>query len=694
MLDTDSDIEHFFFVSCFRLSTMLAVLLLWVTVLHATEADVSSVCPIGCYCPNELKADCSSRGFEEVPSHLNIGTRVLNLSNNSISKLGNDTFTSGSLPYLKVLDIHRNNIRRIDVQSFTSLDNIRFIYLEKNNLSILPKDLFITNSKLETLSLRYNPLRIPRKGPFLNIPSLLDIDISYCNISALYGKTFVSMRKLEILRASHNSLSTLSKEAFMPLKLLKQLYLSHNNISTIEYNVFSPMKLLTLLDLSHNKLKELIHLTFSGQTSLQVLYLSHNKLSSIGEDEFHWLVGLKELYLQNNSLYTIEDNLFRSAINLRTLYLDNNILTNLSRDTFSSLESLNSLYISGNRLKSFSFRWVCKLDNLTYLRVFNNPIGCDCDMKNLWNWGKEKGVSLWGTCIQKKKRIIHDNATIPVILSSLKCNVTSCDVEPVFPQIDTHLTLVYILSAVCPLLLFVLCFVCAAWVFTRHRKNARELRNRQYKAPTSSTGYLILDTLPRVQQVYSSEIREEADSLEYLKAHTEPVVIENHHAIVSPYSVSPVLAVGPCSSFSSAPPPVPRRPPSDLILSTLPQCYPDGSAMRGTAFSTLPQCYSEGNAVRGAAFSTSEEEESKPLMKQSGTTATMSKESSVGIRQPRRTRARRHPNNHSASDTEPWSSYSEGSGSVSITECDVACWSGSEASTRPASVGIAGRPDS
>lgn len=647
------------------LSTYMIVLLLPLVLFHEVNGGVefppAISCPDSCSCPNRLLANCSSGAWRSLPLGLSNELRVLHMSNNSLLKLENDTFFHSPMPYLNVMYLQQNRINYVHKLALNGLKILRFLYLDRNRIETFDTEVFSFNNRLEVLGLSYNPLRFPKRGPFIKSESIQILDLSRCNFSWIPKETFVGLPALVELRISHNLLSSIDVELFLHLQALKYLYISHNNLSKIPQDLFLYSTSLEVLDLSNNRLIDLDSFVFHHLIDLQVLYLQSNNLSFIHEDVFHSLSNLTELHLQNNNIEGITTDVFRSTANLKLLYLDNNDIENLTREALVSLQALTHLYISNNNLRSFHLRLVCDLSNLRFLRLYGNPLSCSCELKALWEWSFHQEVKVRGSCIPEG--LGQSNSSVYLYLAQLTCNQTSCAAEIVVEQEDTFLLLVYILSGVCPLVLVMICSILTVCAFKNHRKNIQE-QEVSYNMTTSSTGYLMQEQVASGSQMYSSGELQNLGPCEY-PMQTSPLKECSH---VSPYSVSPVLYKEE-TLCNPGPPPIPAMPPRELLSNS---AY------------ALPLGYvREPIPTRSRAFSTSEEEESRPLMRSHhGTLPAASRSSSFRTRQTaRRVRPRRQLGNLS-SDTEPCSSYSEdASDTVSVTQCEMATWSGSEAST-------------
>ncbi|XP_073430256.1 leucine-rich repeat and transmembrane domain-containing protein 1 [Dendrobates tinctorius] len=139
-------------------------------------------CPEVCNCqPSSRTVDCSYRGLLDVPSLLPsqtqvlylqgnqiriinhtsfinvLGLRVLDLSNNSISRV--PPYTFHYLRFLQVLNLTNNFIHYLEGQVFTPLLALKELDLSFNNISILPETLGNSTRNLTFLGLKNNHLQ-------------------------------------------------------------------------------------------------------------------------------------------------------------------------------------------------------------------------------------------------------------------------------------------------------------------------------------------------------------------------------------------------------------------------------------------------------------------------------------------------------------------------------------------------------
>ncbi|XP_013399455.1 leucine-rich repeat and fibronectin type III domain-containing protein 1-like protein [Lingula anatina] len=143
---------------------------------------------------------------------------------------------------------------------------------------------------------------------------------------------------------------------------------------------------------------------FSSFVDLEHLYLSGCGIESIEVDTFIDLEKLKWLDLSRNSIRIIQDFAFR-GLNLEHLFLNGNRDIQLSRNAFQDLrttglrlqrcsltrlsvavisplsDSLESLWLDGNHIESLNPALLVNFSKLKHLRLGNNPLHCNCEMK-------------------------------------------------------------------------------------------------------------------------------------------------------------------------------------------------------------------------------------------------------------------------------------------------------------------------
>jgi Leucine-rich repeat (LRR) protein len=205
------------------------------TELPSIVADDGSVgCPAGCSCStvdgfvNSHAVKCSYLGLSDIPAMLNsITVHTLDLSNNEVSILKNDSFSSYSSLFTLILSYIQ--VEEIEINAFAGLQMMRDVDLSYNKLRSFNPKIFSSNPVLETLSLRGNNLvYLSSELPILISTSISSLDLSSCSLTTIHSITFSSLPSLYDLDLSSNNLQTISLLTLEKLPGLRILELSNN----------------------------------------------------------------------------------------------------------------------------------------------------------------------------------------------------------------------------------------------------------------------------------------------------------------------------------------------------------------------------------------------------------------------------------------------------------------------------------
>lgn len=349
--------------------------------------------------------DCTERSLVEIPSAIPRETTNLTLTINHIPKLNSTSFHG--LDNLTEIDMRCNCVPikigpkdhmctksvTIEENTFTTLENLRALYLDGNQLYSIPKGL---PSNLILLSLEVNHLFYISKA---NLTEIQNIQVLYlgqncyyrnpCNASYyIENGAFQQLNNLTLLSLKSNNLS------FIPHQLptsLKELYLYNNNIQEVTDEDFRNLTNLEILDISGNCPR-------CYNAPFPCSPCSNNAPLKISETAFKMLTKLKTLRLHSNSLTCVLPEWFASTKELKVLDLSSNFLAReigvttfplhlgkleeldlsfnyeLQRypqtlrlsHSFSSLKSLKIL-----RIKGYVFQQL-KLDSIAPLKPLSN----------------------------------------------------------------------------------------------------------------------------------------------------------------------------------------------------------------------------------------------------------------------------------------------------------------------------------
>ncbi|XP_029651540.2 uncharacterized protein LOC115224769 [Octopus sinensis] len=409
------------------------VLILYTRFLLESHA-VSTICQ-SCTCDGfPMRVNCQNRGLISVPQTIPLNVISLDLSENEITSIEEESFQN--VRYLKYLWLHDNNIMNIEEGSFQNLSNLErlslinnnikdikketfqnltnleFLYLEKNGIKKIEKGTFQNLANLNALHLDNNEITVIGEGSFHNLPSLEILWLYNNRITDIEEGSFKSIPKLETLSLLKNKITNIKNGTFQKLANLRTLYLEYNKINKIENATFQNLANLKNLHLDNNEITVIEEGSFHNLPSLEILWLYDNKIMRIEEGSFQNVPSLKTLsllrndikhigerafqnfpnlmilYLEQNKIKTIENGAFQNLVNLRKLHLDNNELTIIEEGTFQNLLNLDTLWLYNNRITDIeegSFKSIPKLETLSLLnnRITNIKDGTFRKLANL-----------------------------------------------------------------------------------------------------------------------------------------------------------------------------------------------------------------------------------------------------------------------------------------------------------------------
>jgi netrin-G1 ligand/netrin-G3 ligand len=233
--------------------------------------------------------------------------------------------------------------------------------------------------------------RIPSIFPsHVRILQLVGNNITYFENDSFVSKGLVD---LEVLKADFCKIRKIQPGAFNGITQLMYLSLESNDISEIIPGTFDMTSRLELLHLQYNKIEHLETDVFRGLVKLQYIDLKRNKLQYLHPDTFEGLPNLQTLYLSANpNLQIPNDRHFINSLSLKKLGISICNASSVSVETFGNVSALEWLNLSGNNQKSLDVSILKSLPRLSTLYLLGNPLQCDCQLQEVWQWCQDHNI--------------------------------------------------------------------------------------------------------------------------------------------------------------------------------------------------------------------------------------------------------------------------------------------------------------
>lgn len=188
-------------------------------------------CPTPCRCKwssGKKTASCRNASFTSLPTNLHSEIQILDLSGNSIPRLGVDAFKSAGLMNLQKIFIKNCKLREIHREAFRDLIILVEVDLSENEIRTIDPNTFHGNERLRHVYLNGNPIRRLEKYQFPNLPNLRTLQLTECLLEYIDEDAFRNLPNLESINLISNRLQNLTEKSFRILTSLKSLSLDGN----------------------------------------------------------------------------------------------------------------------------------------------------------------------------------------------------------------------------------------------------------------------------------------------------------------------------------------------------------------------------------------------------------------------------------------------------------------------------------
>ena len=203
-----------------------------VVVLRFGSIETMAACPHLCECKWKSGKEsvlCLNANLSAIPTKLDAGTQILDLSRNDIQAISNDVFSRANLLNLQKLFLTKCHLKTIERFAFRKLNNLVELDLSDNLLSMIPSHAFESVSELRELKLIGNPIQRIHNDAFVKVAQLVRLELSNCLLTTIDVRAFNGLEtSLEWLKLDSNKLTEIRVAAVISLQNLHGLELAGN----------------------------------------------------------------------------------------------------------------------------------------------------------------------------------------------------------------------------------------------------------------------------------------------------------------------------------------------------------------------------------------------------------------------------------------------------------------------------------
>jgi hypothetical protein len=233
----------------------------------------------------------------------------------------------------------------------------------------------------------------------------------YCSYSALNSIPSNLPTHVRLLELSGNSITYFENGTFVSRGLVELgvLKADYCNLSIIEVGAFNGLTNLIFLSMGNNKIREIIPGTFEEMSRLEVLLLQYNIIEHLESDVFNGLVNIKFIGLLGNKLQYLHPDTFVGLSkfqglpiplesSLSNLYIKKMLAISscnarsVSVEIFANISALKVLDLSFNNLRTVDINILKALSNLSALYLYGNPLHCNCQLQEVWQWCQGRNI--------------------------------------------------------------------------------------------------------------------------------------------------------------------------------------------------------------------------------------------------------------------------------------------------------------
>ena len=268
-------------------------------------------------------------------------------------------------------------------------DTVTYVQLRRNNITRLNGDSFFGASRIKILVLDENQISEVTDRAFRHLINLKQLWLNNNRLDRVPGGLPSSVQRLML---DSNYIDKLSSNSFPNLSQLNTLTLMGNAVTDIEIGAFHSLFALTHLDLSANKIASLVSGLFETTAQMTTLLLSRNPVRSLNAGSFHGITELRTLSLSFvQTRICVDEDAFMPLTQLTSFQLDNSpwlaarfvsssrLVSALTSLTHLSLQRTDLAHLETSFFPTF-------FPNAESVRLSGSGWVCDEDLMWLRDW--------------------------------------------------------------------------------------------------------------------------------------------------------------------------------------------------------------------------------------------------------------------------------------------------------------------
>jgi Leucine-rich repeat (LRR) protein len=298
-----------------------------------------------------------------------VNVRFFNLSHNNISKVEDD-YLDGLTNSLVSLDLSHNAFASLDRAVFGRKPYLQIVDLSHNRIKKIKRDASEGSWNLLDLNLAGNLLEDFPEEFFKNKTRLRVVDLSDNHLKAI-PEGLLENNRLEVLKADRNLIDRFPDFSLKPLPTLRKLTISGNKVERVRPSDIITLRGLVSFDVSNNRLDTLDAGLFGSFHKILEFHASGNQLGDFDPGILDNLEDLEDLSIAQAGLLNVT---LPPLPTLLSLNVSHNQLTDLDSSTLGQVPFLKELDVSGNNLTTLDSNGWMMIPFLRRLRASHNPV--------------------------------------------------------------------------------------------------------------------------------------------------------------------------------------------------------------------------------------------------------------------------------------------------------------------------------